>query len=252
MRSFATFKLSAHIPLSESIGVISTLAIRVLVFLVLASVWNGVHSENAGSAQYLVAYTAMAQALGPLLQPTTSLSEDLANGTIADKLLWPVNLAGFYVSQWLGKIAISLLMGGVAILLCWHILFGGTIDPLKLPLFFISLIIGTAVGIEIDFLFSMLVIRVSNETWFVNAIRTSIVAILSGSVIPLAVLPHGLRTLLTYTPFASMANIPIESLVNDNFRLSELAVQILWLVALALLMIPIYRIVHRRIVVSGG
>ena len=138
-------------------------------------------------------------------------------------------------------------MGGVAILLCWHILFGGTIDPLKLPLFFISLIIGTAVGIEIDFLFSMLVIRVSNETWFVNAIRTSIVAIF-----PLAVLPHGLRTLLTYTPFASMANIPIESLVNDNFRLSELAVQILWLVALALLMIPIYRIVHRRIVVSGG
>lgn len=247
---WSTLKLSAYVPRTEWFAQAMSMFVRVIVFIALASVWA--QARTGAERSYLVAYMAISQALGFLLQPTTEMGNDLANGTIATHMLWPMSLVKYYISQWLGHIIVPSLISGSIILVIWHAMWDGTVQFMRIPLFMLSVLMGIVVGIEFDFIFSMIIVRVENETWFANAIRWSLVAIFNGSVIPFAILPADWQPILRWQPFASMANIPIDSLVSNAFSAEGLLIQLSWAILFAVVCVPLYRATWKRITVLGG
>lgn len=247
---WSTLKLSAYVPRTEWFAQAMSMFVRIIVFIALTSAWA--QARTGTERDYLIAYMAVSQALGFLLQPTTAMGDDLANGTIATRMLWPMSLVKYYISQWLGHIIIPSLICGSAILAIWHIAWDGTVQFARIPLFALSLLMGVIVGIEFDFMFSMIIVRVENETWFANAIRWSLVAIFNGSVIPFAILPADWQHVLRWQPFASMANIPIDSLVSGGFTATSLLIQLTWIALFAAACVPLYRATWKRLTVSGG
>lgn len=247
---WSTIRLSAYVPRSEWFAQATSIFVRIITFLALAGVWA--QAGTGDGRAYLVSYMAIAQALGFLLQPTTAMGDDLANGTVATRMLWPISLVKYYVSQWLGHVIVPSLISGCLILMAWHIAWSGSVQMGRIPVFLVSLLLGVIIGIEFDFIFSMLIVRVENETWFANAIRWSLVAIFNGSVIPFVILPESWQGVLRWQPFASMANIPIDLLVSSGFSLSSLAIQLIWVVVFTLVCVPLYRATWKRITVLGG
>jgi ABC-2 type transport system permease protein len=77
----------------------------------------------------------------------------------------------------------------------------------------------------------------------------------TGSYLPIAFFPPLLRTLIEWSPFSGLMNVPAElfvgKLAGSDLALA-LAQQVLWLVALTLIARGLTRLATRRIISQGG
>ena len=79
--------------------------------------------------------------------------------------------------------------------------------------------------------------------------------LLSGFIVPLTYYPDWLRRMVELTPFPAMVNTPIEiylGMPSGTPPMQALAVQIFWVVALALAARAVYARGVARLVVQGG
>jgi ABC-2 type transport system permease protein len=65
-------------------------------------------------------------------------------------------------------------------------------------------------------------------SWLISRIRVAIVSILSGTVIPISLMPFGIAEVLRYQPFASLGGAPLSLFVGAADPGETLLLQILW------------------------
>jgi ABC-2 type transport system permease protein len=106
-------------------------------------------------------------------------------------------------------------------------LLGVSLAPASL-LFFPSLLLCISLGFALDFLFACLSIRLRSMNWLINRIRTAIVTLLSGTVIPIKLLPLGMAEFVKYQPFASLGGAPLSIFVGSSEAGSILLMQLIW------------------------
>ena len=106
-------------------------------------------------------------------------------------------------------------------------LIGVSLRPASLW-FFTSLFLCISLGFAIDVLFACLSIKLRNMSWLISRIRAAIVALLSGTVIPIRFLPLGLDEIMKYQPFASLGGAPLSIFVGAAEPVRVLLLQITW------------------------
>ncbi len=239
--------------------------LRLLRVALLLSVWRMILAgqtpagDDVGAATGLsldtiLTYTLVAAVFADPLAARTRLEEALWNGSIATRFLHPVSIAGHFAAEmvggWLpgfGFFSVPLFLA--APLLGVSALPAGPVAGLLFPL---SLVLGVAVGMAVDFLLCALMVTFGWSVWEVERWRSALSTVLSGALSPLSVLPWNLGQVLSWLPFAAMAWAPLSIYTGAPDAPRLLAMQAFWAVTLWLVGQRLWRANRQKVVIYGG
>ena len=237
--------------------------LRVVRVVVLIALWRTILSTPGGQAGVSAAglslaavltYTVVAEAFAEQLTVRTDLDIELRDGGAAMRFLRPVTLVGQLAAELVGRWAFGLAAFTVPLLLVSPLL---GVSPLpadaKAALLFVpSVALGASVGLALEFIFGVGGTALDLNTWTLRSIRAAISTILSGALIPLALLPAGLGDVFGYLPFAATASAPLRIYTGSGSPALLLASQLGWCVALWLVVARLWAASRERIVGYGG
>lgn len=210
---------------------------------------QGVDLEGMRPEQFYT-YTILSTVFAPLLNVHTPASGWLHDGTMLGLYQRPAGvfaqLAAHTVGGWgMRLLCLSLPVFAIAIL-C-----GLDMRPASLW-FFPSLFLSVLQGFAVDFLFACLLIRMRNLEWTVLCLREALTALLTGTLIPFAVLPWGIGAFLQLSPFGTLAGAPLAIYTGLSKPGTLLIAQILWNLVLWPLAIYCFAASRERMVSYGG
>jgi ABC-type uncharacterized transport system permease subunit len=232
--------------------------LRFLRVAVLLSIWRAIFAGRGPVAGMTLAsvltYTLIAEVFAEQLVCRTRLELAYWEGTIVTRFVQPIGFVGLFVSEmvgrwWLGFAALSLPLLLVAPLL--------GVDPLPASpaagaLFVVSLLLAIAVGVALDFLFGALLVMLEMSVWLLDQFRAAVGTLLSGALLPLALMPWGLGEVLAWLPFAATASAPLKIYTGTGDPLPLIAVQAAWALALWPVVHWLWRANRERLVGYGG
>jgi ABC-2 type transport system permease protein len=231
--------------------------LRFLRVAVLLALWRVILGGGAASGMTLEAvltYTLIAEAFGTQLAPRTRLDWAFWEGSIVGRMLQPLGLFGQFTAEMCGRWLFELCIFSLPLLLIAPLL---GVDPTPAgpaaaALFPISLLLGISVGLALDFIFGALLVLLALPLWAIWQIRAAVTTLLSGALLPLALLPEGVGAVLSWLPFASMASAPLQVYVGTGDPIRLMAVQIGWSLVLWPLAHWLWRASRERMLSYGG
>jgi ABC-2 type transport system permease protein len=124
--------------------------------------------------------------------------------------------------------------------------------PAAALLFVPSLGLAIAVGLALELFFAGLIFVLNQPVWVIGRMQVAATALLSGSLLPLALLPWGIGGVFSWLPFASMASAPLQIYAGTGDAALLLLVQAVWAAALWPLSLWLWRANRERLVAYGG
>jgi ABC-type uncharacterized transport system permease subunit len=254
----ATAALSATSIAAESPLFLADYVLRFVRVAVLLTLWRivlGGHGEPSGmSLAAVLTYTLIAQAFADQLDPRSGIDDSMWNGSFQTHFTRPMGIVGQFAAEMCGRWSIGLAIFALPLLMCAP-LFG--VDPRPASatnglLFVASLALGVSVGLALDFLFGALTVMLDTGVWVIESLRRAVATLLSGALLPLALLPWGLGDVLNWLPFAAMASAPLRIYTGTGDPLPLLATQALWSLLLWPLAQYLWRANRERLAGYGG
>ncbi len=203
--------------------------IKVCTLIPLIFLWRVVMSSGVAvdmSMQQMLSYTYISALLSDMMVVKTAATGWLSEGVLMKLYGRPLSVLRQLIAQtfgeWLPILALfSLPMAVISPLI------GVSLRPASLW-FFVSLLLCISLGFAIDVLFACLSIKLRNMSWLIGRIRAAVVALLSGTVIPISFLPLGLSEIMKYQPFACLGGAPLSIFVGASDTAGVLWLQIIW------------------------
>lgn len=255
--------------------VISWLIVTVLEVLVVIFLWIAVYQSsldgfnsiiNGFSFKEMIVYITFINIFTFCTFNNDTLffiSEDIKQGTIAMTFLKPISYRIRYIFTMLGSLFMSMLLLGIPLLLTSYLVFYfvGFIKIqsvftliLHILLFFVAQIFAALLNDSIAYIIG-LVCFYTNSAWGLNYFKNILVSFLSGSLLPLSFFPSVIRDVLTYSPFAGLAQNPILILTLKIDTVSALiciAISAGWLILLEVFASLFFKTASKKIIVQGG
>ena len=120
--------------------------------------------------------------------------------------------------------------------------------------FFLSALLGYGVLWAISFAVQMTAFWLVN-IWSLNTIKTVLINVLSGSMIPLWFMPEWMQEVLRFTPFSSIYFTPVQIYLGQlpiGEILTRYLVQIFWIVLIFIIGSILWDKGQKKLVVQGG
>ena len=229
-------------------------AMRLTALFALLMIWRSLFlggADTEGMTLHQVyAYTVLSTALYPLMNVRTPASGWLHDGSMLSVYLRPAGVFSQLISHTVGGWTTHIACLSVPVIV-FASFFGIDMRP-KSMWFFVSLALSVAEGFAVDFLFSCLLIRLKNLEWCVHSLREALSALLTGAVIPFACLPWGLGTVLSLSPFASLAGAPLGIFTGLTEPAGAIIMQVVWNLVLWPLSVYLFKASGERMVSYGG
>ena len=249
---------------------ITVCQVACLVFLWLAvyrSSVGGIDAEIHGfTYREMISYVVLTTIFGFVTFNNDTLwyiNNDIRKGTIGNTLIKPISYRGRFAATSLGNLLTMTLMFGVPFYTAALLALGrlGFLPDLSFPAFFAHLGLFLLAGLcasllndVIAYLFGVLCFY-TTAAWGLNSLKTTVISFLSGTLLPLAFFPAGLREVVSWMPFAGMSQNPVLILMM-KYDLDEslrcVALSAAWIVALELLAKLLFARAVRRVTVQGG
>ena len=184
------------------------------------------------------------------------IAERIRRGDIVFEVLRPASFQAQAFGTWLGRVAYTLAIDTLPIcIVLWGIArIGGPTGVDGSALAMLSLILAMLTAFLLQYsviLIGFWTIRVRTWTWLLN----STFALASGAIVPLWMLPDGLRFALQYTPISTLFHAPLSIFVGRATgaeAASLIAAQVLWLPVLWLISRWMMDQARRRVLIQGG
>lgn len=232
--------------------------LRLLRVVFLLSLWRVLLPETGEvsglTRDAVLTYTLIAEVFAGQISVRTGLDGALWHGDIANRFLRPVGIYGQFIAEMVGAGLPNLVMFSLP-LFCLAPLLG--VDPfpehaIAGGLFFVSLILGIAIGAAFDFIFASLMVLLEQSVYALMQIRDAVSVLLSGAIIPLALMPWGVGDILTYLPFASLASAPLRIYTGTGDPAFLIGLQAVWAVILWPVAHHLWNANRERLVSHGG
>jgi len=227
--------------------------IKVCTLIPLVFLWRVVMSSGAQvgiTLEQMLSYTVISSLLADMLVVKTPASGWLSEGVLLQLYGRPLPVLGQLVAITVGGWLPMLLLFSLPM-----VLFIPLVDINLMPAssyFGISLLLCISLGFAVDFLFACLSIKLRNMSWLIDRVRMAIVALFSGTVIPISLLPHGMAEAMKYQPFASLGGAPLMIFVGVANIRETIALQIAWNLILWPLALITFRKSQEGMVSYGG
>jgi len=241
------------------IGLVGNLLIDLVRVLLLIAVWRsaftGRQTVGGMTLSSVLTYTLISEVFGNQLSSRATLDSALWEGSIANRLLRPMGVFGQFVAEMVGGWA-----GPGALLFAIPLLIAAPwlgIDPLPASAgagawFIASLTLSVAVGVAFDIAFAALMVYFENSIYAMQQMRNALVTLLSGALIPLALLPWNLGQYLQWLPFASLASAPLRIYTGTGEPLPLVGLQAAWCAVLWPAAVALWAHTRERLVSHGG
>lgn len=219
-------------------GLIGDFALRLFHVAILLSLWRTVMAGQgvvAGmSLEAVLTYTMVAAIFADQLSGRTQIDDDLWSGNIANRFLRPMGIYGQMLAEMVGGWIPGLLFFALPLLIIAPLL---GVDPLPATWtaglwFLLSLALGVAVGTALDLFFAACMVFLEHSVYALQRIRTTLTVLLSGRLVPLALLPWGLGDYLEWLPFAALASAPLRLYTGTGDPQDLIPLQVAWAVVL--------------------
>lgn len=227
--------------------------LKIVYLIPLLLLWRTLIHDgvDAGmSLPQMLTYTYLGAILSEILVVRSPASSWLYEGLFVSLYQRPINILSHLICQTVGGWIPQLLFFTLP-MIAFAPLFGVSLSSCS-PWFLPSLIVCVSLGFAVDFLFACLTIRMKNASWLVYTIRTAIVSLLSGSVIPFSALPWGIGAVLQYTPLGSLAGAPLSIYTGLAEPIPVLVAQLFWNAVLWPIAILVFEKTQEGMVSYGG
>ncbi len=177
-------------------------------------------------------------------------------GTIGMELLRPVSLFFNLFAKRMGEFLFFVLFKGLPITLLSLLMMGGSapFGATQFLLFGVSVLISIGLMFFIEFMVGLCSFYTFNNHGL-RFMKSSLLSILSGGVVPIFFFPEAIVKVLNYMPFAGMVSVPIQIYMGKYGvveSIKYIALQILWCFFLFGLAKIFYTKSIRKVVVQGG
>ncbi|MEM7533894.1 MAG: ABC-2 family transporter protein [Chloroflexota bacterium] len=259
----------------EQIAYRSDLVIRVIAlffsFYLLTIFWTALYGNAATTEQAvegiplssMITYAILSAVTGGLLNVFGILqvyisywmSRKMRTGEIISDMLKPTDFQFYLLAHSLGRLVFNLIFS-IPIVLVAFLIF--ELDPPTsreaLGLFVLSLSGGYLLLFLIDFLISLSAFW-TTQTRGIGGMTRLVVALLSGSFVPLWFFPDWAKGTLTYLPFASIYHTPLSIYIGriaEADAMQAISVQVVWIVLLFILSRIIWQRSRQKLMIHGG
>lgn len=249
---------------------ITVCEVACLVFLWLAvyrSAAGGIDAEIHGfSFREMISYVVLTTIFNFVTYNNDTLwniNTDIRKGTIGSYLIKPISYRGKFAATCLGSLLTMTLMFGLPFYSAALVTLGslGFLPELSFPAFFAHLGLFLLAGLcasllndAISYIFGVLCFYTSSG-WGLNSLKVTLISFLSGTLLPLAFFPAGLREIVNWMPFAGMSQNPILILMMKYDLAASLrcvALSAAWIVGLELFAKLLFSHAVRKVTVQGG
>jgi ABC-2 type transport system permease protein len=248
--------------LAYRFDVISTIIIQCFVVIATSFFWVAAFGERQSAMgvtkTQMLTYSIMSAVLSCLFTANVEdrVIQSVRKGNVALDMLKPVSIFGMYLAEDIGAITVSFCQKALPLILVSCVLIQVPVPSsvVNFILFLASVVISYLINWLITACFSMLsffVISIGP----LHQIKTSLIRILSGSIIPLWFFPDGLQTVLKFLPFVYIYQLPL-SIYIGKLQLPEIlmqmGLQLIWLLILYVVFKMIQRKVLSNVLIQGG
>lgn len=227
--------------------------IKVFTLIPLIFLWRVVMTSGvqAGmSLDQMLSYTYVSALLADMLVVKTAATGWLSEGVLQKLYGRPLSVLGQLTAQTAGGWRPMLLLFSLPMALAAP-LFGVSLIPAS-PFFFVSLLLCISLGFAVDIFFACLSIKLRNMNWLIGRIRAAVVSLLSGTVIPIRLLPFGMDEIMKYQPFAALGGAPLSIFVGSADVTEVIMLQTIWNLILWPLALVVFRKSQEGMVSYGG
>ena len=178
------------------------------------------------SLEQMLTYAYISAVLADMLVVQTAASGWLSEGVLLKLYGRPLPVFGQLAAQTVGGWMPELLLFSLPMVLLAPLI-GVSLIPAS-PYFLLSLLLCISLGFAIELLFACLSIKLRNMNWLIGRMRMAIITVLSGTIIPIRLLPFGLAEMMKYQPFASLGGAPLTIFTGVANVQETLMLQVIW------------------------
>ena len=236
--------------------VLGTIGMAILYFF-----WRAVYGNTVTIAGLSLSTTLTYILLAQVFRPLTDVDlifdfgYNLREGGIIHQLLRPINFQAMYYAQNLGALGMQMVLQ-IPMALVATILFGlkWPADPAVWGAFLLSALLGYTAFFFFVYCVACLTFY-TTEVWGLGVLFFGMSIFLSGSLVPLAMMPDWLRLVVLAIPFSQALAVPINILTGIT-PLAEAPhiwlSQAIWVAGLWLASNLFFRVAIRKVTVQGG
>ncbi|HLJ56312.1 MAG TPA: hypothetical protein VKT77_14825, partial [Chthonomonadaceae bacterium] len=103
-----------------------------------------------------------------------------------------------------------------------------------------------------DYISGAIAIGMELSPWIVDRSRRAVGGLLSGAIIPFALMPWGVGRALAWNPFAALASAPLQIYVGKGDPVRLMALQVAWAALLWPIAMRAWMKLRERMVSYGG
>ncbi len=185
-----------------------------------------------------------------------NISYEVMEGKIALSLLKPVSVQTMQMGRALGESAFRLVMltipAGIVISLVFPV--QGPASALHFGFFLVSLAASILLTGALNFIVGTFAIRMKSILGLLRA-KYFVFELLSGLLVPMTMFPDTLQKIVAYLPFQHIAYTPLLlylGKLNKSEIYEALALQYLWIIALAVFGAWFWNLMVRKVTIHGG
>jgi ABC-2 type transport system permease protein len=232
--------------------------LRGLRVAVLLSLWRlilaGKGTVSGMTLQTVLTYTLIAEVFGEQLACRAGLEDTLWDGSIVTRFLRPMGTVGQFAAEMFGRWCFGFCLFSLPLLLLSPLLgvSPAPASPAAAVWFALSLMLAVSIGLALEFFFAALMVALEMGIWIIGSFRAAVSTLLSGALIPLALMPWGIGAVFSWLPFASMASAPLRIYTGTGDPLLLTAIQTAWSLLLWPVAAWLWRASREKMVSHGG
>lgn len=236
---------------------------NIIYIMVIYFLWKSIFKNSGGTINGMTfhevfIYLALASSLVCLFQTYTEwdMSHFIITGTIIKDLTKPLDhqlltmfgVIGFALNN---LVAITIPSMVVIFLIAgFQITFG-----INILFFILSLVMAFLITFAIDYSIGLIAFY-TESIWGISIAKGVVVALLSGTLIPLSFFPQTFKKIVEFLPFQAIYNTPVSILISKNLELQDyfgyILNQIFWVAVLFLISRLFFKKAIKVITVNGG
>ena len=237
-----------------AVNLVGTYLLRAAGTMAMLLIWRQL-SVSGGDLQgmtlsQLTTYTLLTAILHPMLDVRTPISSWLHEGVLIGLYQRPMGVLKQLVALTLGSWCTHLAVLSLPLMLLTPLL-GGSLMP-QSPWFWLSLLLAVTQGFCVDFLFGCLIVRAANMSWQIECLRSALTGLLTGAVIPFALLPWGIGRWLALSPLGTLADASLSLYIGTGSAAQLIPAQLFWTALLLPLSLHLFHKSTERMMSYGG
>lgn len=256
------FRMRLQMELQYRGAMVGGILCQMFFGLVLTALYRALYAGHPQSIpiEHVVSYVWLQQAFFRMLLSTDpDLLDKIRSGNISYDMCRPVNMYWFYYARIAAQKLMGSLMRGIPMLVVAFLLPKGwglvlPDSPLGLLAAFLSLVPGFLCMCALENITMGFTMKTLDPRG-IQSMLNLLMMTFSGNILPLTLFPDSWQRVITLLPYAQLLDAPIrlytgEYAASEAFRI--ILVQAVWMIALTLAGMMIWKANRKRMIVQGG